>query len=100
MQMMSADEHPEQAGSSCGAKFADLAGNDRAVGGFQVVFLPPEHPDYPTADVASGDRGKQNAALRVQMIFEGSDPVDQHCILEVREGLHRSFAGVAEDVWS
>jgi hypothetical protein len=59
------DVHPERAGSACGDTFANLVGNSRSGSAFNVVFLSPEHEDYPTIDVPYDDRGSAVAAMSV-----------------------------------
>jgi hypothetical protein len=98
----------ERAGSSCCRRFADLVGNRRERCGFQIVFLPPEYPDYPTHDVDEEDADMSVTMMKVRV---GADNVQAesdapgaagsyvHYKIDMHGGVRRSFTGVTEDAW-
>jgi hypothetical protein len=86
--------HHERAGSSCGDRFANLVGNSRSGSAFDVVFLFPEHEDYPTIDVSYEDRRSAVSAMRVPS--NRSDSGCVHCMLELPQSNRRGRVPVTE----
>jgi hypothetical protein len=74
-----------------------LVGNSRTGCAFDVVFLSPEHEDYPTIDVPDEDRGSAVAAMRVPS--NRSDSGSAHCRLELRQSNRRGSVPVTEQAW-
>jgi hypothetical protein len=89
--------HPERSGSSFGDRFANLIGNSRSESALDVVFLSPEHEDYPTIDMPYEDRGSAVAAMRVPWNRSGSGCV--RCMLELRQSNRQGRVLVTEQAW-